>query len=381
MVEVRNIESRIMKIFEHLHTHPEISWKETETTEYLKNILVESGCNVRTFVDCTGVIGEIGEGKPVVAIRADMDALWQEVDGKFQANHSCGHDSHMTMVLGVLLSIKEMADIPNGTIRFIFQPAEEKGTGALKMVEENVVDDVDFLYGVHLRPIQEVRSGMATPALFHGAARHITGEVLGEDTHGARPHLGVNAIEIGAELVQRLNHIHADPMIPHSVKFTKFQAGGESANIIPGNATFSIDLRAQTNDMIEKLTTSVEDAVKSISDYYHVPINLSLESMMASAIVDPEAQEFMADSIRKVLGEENLVDPVTTTGSEDFHFYTLKKNHIKASVLGLGCDLKPGLHHPNMSFDHQMLMPGVQILTNTVLETLAHLANSHNLKS
>ncbi|WP_163531181.1 M20 peptidase aminoacylase family protein [Halobacillus ihumii] len=375
-----DIEKKVMEIFEHLHTHPEISWKETGTTEYIKNLLVENGCRVRTFDDCTGVIGEIGEGKPVVGIRADMDALWQEVNGTFQANHSCGHDSHMSMVLGVLLSIQEMDHVPNGTIRFIFQPAEEKGTGALKMVEKNVVDDVDYLYGVHLRPIQEVENGMATPALFHGAARHITGEIKGEDTHGARPHLGVNAIEIGAELVQKLNHIHIDPMIPHSVKFTKFQAGGESANIIPGNATFSIDLRAQKNDAIEKLTTSVEEAVKSVSDYYGVPIDLSLESMMASAIVDPEAQAFMAESIKEVLGEENLVDPVTTTGSEDFHFYTLKKEHIKASVMGLGCDLKPGLHHPNMSFDHGMIMPGVRILAGAVLKTLEHLNDSDKLR-
>lgn len=372
-MKTTTIQTKVMEIFEHLHTHPETSWNEVETTEFLKNILIENGCKVRTFDDCTGVIGEIGNGKPVVGIRADMDALWQEVDGKFQANHSCGHDSHMTMVLGVLLSIKEMDTIPNGTIRFIFQPAEEKGTGALKMIEKNVVDDVDYLYGVHLRPVQEVENGMATPALFHGAARHITGEILGEDTHGARPHLGVNAIEVGSELVQKLSLIHIDPLIPHSVKVTKFIAGGESANIIPGNATFSIDMRAQANDIIEKLTASVQEAVQSISEYYHVPINLSVESMMASAIVNPEAQEFMAESIKKVLGEENLVAPITTTGSEDFHFYTLKKDHIKATVLGLGCDLKPGLHHPKMAFDHKMIMPGVQILTNTVLSTLQHL--------
>ncbi|ASK62448.1 amidohydrolase [Virgibacillus phasianinus] len=366
------IEAKVMEIFEHLHTHPETSWNEVETTEFIKNILIDSGCKVRTFDDCTGVVGEIGDGKPVVGIRADMDALWQEVNGKFQANHSCGHDSHMTMVLGVLLSIKEMESIPNGTIRFIFQPAEEKGNGALKIIEKNVVDDVDYLYGVHLRPIQEVENGMATPALFHGAAKHIDGEIIGEDTHGARPHLGVNAIEVGSELVQKLSHIHIDPMVPHSVKVTKFLAGGESSNIIPGNATFSIDMRAQTNEIIEKLATSVEEAVQSISDYYHVPINLSVESMMASAIVDPEAKDIMADSIKKVLGAENLVAPVTTSGSEDFHFYTLKKDHIKATVLGLGCDLKPGLHHPNMSFDHKMIIPGVKILTNTILSTLEH---------
>ncbi|WP_077324608.1 M20 peptidase aminoacylase family protein [Virgibacillus siamensis] len=367
------IDNKIMNIFEHLHNHPEISWHETETTNYIKQILENHGCKITTFDDCTGVIGEIGNGDPVVAVRADMDALWQEVNGRFCANHSCGHDSHMSMVLGVLLKISEMDSLPQGTIRFIFQPAEEKGTGALKMIEKGVIDDVSYMYGVHLRPVHEVKDNMAAPAILHGAGQHISGEIKGEDTHGARPHLGVNAIEVGAELLQKLNHIHADPQVPHSIKFTKFQAGGESSNVIPGSAAFSIDIRAQRNDVIDELASKVKQSVQSVSAFYNVPIELDIGSATASANSDKNAQKIMSESIGEVLGEENIAPPVVTSGSEDFHFYTFKKPDLKATLLGLGCDLKPGLHHPYMTFNHDMIVPGSEILLKTVLKTLTHL--------
>lgn len=102
----------IMDIFDHLHANPEVSWKEYQTTEYLTEKLKAAGCRTRTFDDCTGVVGEIGEGSPVVAVRADIDALWQEVDGVFQANHSCGHDSHMTMALGTMMLLKSQPQLP-----------------------------------------------------------------------------------------------------------------------------------------------------------------------------------------------------------------------------------------------------------------------------
>lgn len=361
---------KLESIFNHLHTHPEVSWNEIETTKYAKKVLEDNGCRVQTFDDCPGVIGEIGEGKPVVALRADMDALWQQVDGEFQANHSCGHDAHMTMVLGVLFSLKQLANLPKGTIRFIFQPAEEKGAGALKMVEKGVADDIDFLYGVHLRPIQEARSGKAAPTIIHGAARIIEGKIIGEDSHGARPHLGPNAIDVGAALVGLINGIHSDPMVPHSVKMTKFLAGGESANIIPGSADFSVDLRAQTNEAMDELQEHLENAISFLAREYQVKIELSTEAEIAAAVVDLEAQEFMAEAIRSSIGSENLLEPIVTPGGDDFHFYTLKRPHLKATMLGLGCDLQPGLHHPNMTFNHDMLPVGTDILTKAVLLTL-----------
>ncbi|MFJ7677086.1 M20 peptidase aminoacylase family protein [Peribacillus sp. NPDC097198] len=360
---------RIIEIFDHLHAHPETSWNEVKTTDFIADILTENQCTVTRFADCTGVIGEMGEGRFTVGLRSDIDALWQEVNDTFQANHSCGHDGHMTLALGVFLVLKEMNFQPKGKLKFLFQPAEEKGTGALKMIEEKVVDDIDFLYGVHVRPAEEVSDGQAAPAIVHGSAQFIKGEILGTDAHGARPHQGQNAIEIGASFITLLNSIHLNPSIPYSVKMTQFSAGGESSNIIPGKATFSLDLRAQDNDVMKELTMKVKKIAQTLAIANGVEITLEPSAYVAAAHVDEQAQAIMAEAITDTLGKENLVPPVITTGGEDFHFYTLKKPTIKATMLGLGCGLTPGLHHPLMTFNKEALLSGIEILTKAILLT------------
>jgi amidohydrolase len=372
---VEEIRPLVMEIFEYLHEHPEVSWKEYKTTEYVANLLKELGCHVTKFDDCTGVVGEIGTGPFTVALRADLDAIWQEVDGSFRANHSCGHDAHMTLVLGAFILLQRMDFVPKGKLKLIFQPAEEKGTGALKLVERKVVDDVDFLYGVHLRPFQEVENGKAAPAIINGAAQFITGEIKGPDAHGARPHLNVNAIEVGAALVNEFNRIHLNPMVPHSVKMTRFLAGGDSGNVIPGNAKFSIDLRAQTNSVMDELIHAVDDIVRSVASLYGTEMNLVYESRVAAAEVNDQAKMMMAQAITEVLGSESLVDPVVTPGGEDFHFFTIKRPHIKATMLGLGCGLRPGLHHPQMTFERESILTGIEILANTVQNTFEKYGN------
>ncbi|WP_025027333.1 M20 peptidase aminoacylase family protein [Caldalkalibacillus mannanilyticus] len=366
---LKKLKPQVMQIFHHLHRHPEISWKEYKTTEYIAQFLQNNGCQVRTFSDCTGVVGEWGSGSPTIALRADMDALWQSVNGSFQANHSCGHDAHMTMVLGTILLLKEMSFAPKGKLKLIFQPAEEKGAGALRMIEKGLIDDVDYLYGVHLRPSQEVENRKAAPAIIHGASQKITGEIIGQEAHGAKPHLGINAIEVGASVVNALGKIHVDPMIPYSVKMTRFQAGGESGNIIPGYAQFTLDLRAQTNQQMEALFQKVEKVVKVIAELYSVEIALEYGFRLVAAEVNDEAKKIMSKSIVEALGKANLIPPVVTSGGEDFHFYIQKRPELKATMLGLGCDLYPGLHHPEMTFDREALLVGIEILTKTVLQT------------
>ncbi|PLS18304.1 amidohydrolase [Bacillus sp. M6-12] len=366
---IKTLKPTIDSVFEHLHHNPEVSWQEYKTTEYLQQLLMERGFSVQTFEDCTGMVVEAGEGDFCVALRTDMDALWQEVDGTFQANHSCGHDAHMTMAVGAMLLLQQLNALSKGKFKFIFQPAEEKGTGALKMIEKQVVDDVDFLYGVHLRPIQELRDGEAIPAILHGAAKFLTGEIIGEDAHGARPHLGQNAIEIGASLINEMKNIHLDPMVPYTAKVTKFHAGGESGNLIPGKASFSIDLRAQTNVVMNELTEKTTKIADSLAKLYGVEITLETVASVAAAEANQEAIQFMKKAIVDSIGEQHLKAPVVTSGGEDFHFYTLKRPHIKATMLGLGCDLQPGLHHPKMSFNQERIYSGIEILAKTVLNT------------
>lgn len=366
-------EEKTLEAFNYLHDNAEISWEEENTTKYIKEMLEASGCETTTFEDSTGVIGRYGnfsKGLPVVAIRADIDALWQEVDGKFQANHSCGHDAHMSMVLGVLWKLKETPEIEDKVaIKFIFQPAEEVGEGALKMVENGAVDDVDYLYGVHLRPIEETAMGSATPVIVHGATQIIQVQVTGADAHGARPHLNTNAIEVGTELVNLLSKIHLDPRIPHSVKMTKFEAGGKSANIIPGSASFSFDLRAQNNEVMDDLIEKVHAIFDSIRNLYDIQLEITKMSGIAAAKTNEEAITIMRKSIGNVLGEDRVDEPLLTPGGDDFHFYTIKRPELKATMLGLGCDLAPGLHHPKMTFNPKALKNGVDILFETIVQT------------
>ncbi|MCM3791377.1 amidohydrolase [Domibacillus indicus] len=363
-------ENRLLEIFEHLHAHPEISWKETETTAYISQLLTKEGVRSYTFDDCTGLIAEIGSGSPVVAVRADIDALWQQVDGKFRANHSCGHDAHMSIVIGTILTLKDQVTEGGGTVRFIFQPAEETGTGALKMVKKGVVDDVDYLFGIHLRPIEEVPFGKITPSVHHGAVAFLHGKVIGDDAHGARPHQGVNAIEVMSSLSRQLNTINFSPFEPYSAKMTHIEAGGQSLNIIPGSGKFGLDVRAQRNKVLLDLQKAVEHKIEQISMLYEVQIDYEWMDFTPAAEVSEEAEAFLRKGIIEVCGEQALAEPLITSGSDDFHFYTIKRPHIKACMMGLGAGLTPGLHHPHMTFDRRIIKIGAEALAASVRHAL-----------
>lgn len=358
---------KIYETFDHLHKHPELSWEEKETTKFVEQKLKDAGCHrVITFDDCTGVVGDIGNFSgdcPIIAIRADMDALYQEVDGKMQANHSCGHDAHMTLVLGVLYSINNNELLKRIGVRFIFQPAEEVGAGALKLVEKGVVDEVDYLYGVHLRPIQELRSGFASPAIIHSATRSVQFEIDGEDAHGARPHLTQNAIEIGAYIMNALHSLYFDPTIPHSAKVTRFISGGKNTNIIPGKASMAIDMRAQTNGLMKELHQRVLEIIHNAQEIFRTPIHITDDYGIVAAESSEGAQEIAAKAIEKVLGSEKLAEGIITPGGDDFHYYKVNVPRLKATMIGLGCDLQPGLHHPDMQFEVDSLFNGIKIFT------------------
>ncbi|MEQ6854073.1 M20 peptidase aminoacylase family protein [Lysinibacillus capsici] len=368
--ELDYLRPRLMEIFTYLHANPEISWHEVETTNYIVELLTQEGFSPKRFKNSTGLYVDVGKGNPKVGLRTDIDALWQEVDGHFRANHSCGHDGHMTMAIGTLLLLKELQQSINGTIRVIFQPAEEKGTGALSVLEEGVIDDLDYLFGVHVRPVHELEDGTYCAALYHGASRLLEGEIIGEDAHAARPHLGINAIEVGATIIEDLRTIHTDPMVPVSVKMTKFHAGGDSGNIIPGNASFTIDIRAQQNKAMDDLAQGVKRVIDSSKLLHKVQIELRTVANIVAAEVDTSAQYLMEQAIIQAAGLSNLRKPVHTPGGEDFHHYAVQRPHLKTTMLGLGCGLTPGLHHPKMKFKQARLVTGVEILTRAVLLAL-----------
>ncbi|WP_431028814.1 amidohydrolase [Lysinibacillus sp. LZ02] len=363
MKQVAKIE-QLPTWFEYFHTNPEVSWKEFNTTKKIASILDELNVPYYTFPDVTGLIAEIGEGEEVIAVRADIDALWQEVDGVMQANHSCGHDANMTMVLGALVRLKEMP--LKKRIRFIFQPAEETGGGALAMIKRDVLKDVTYLYGIHLRPIEELPFGKVAPAIHHGAAVFLEGSIHGIDAHGARPHQGKNAIDVLMAMQQMLSTLHMDPFEACSAKLTKMVADGGSINIIPGKATFSMDIRAQKNSVIFDLQSRIEKGFQHISQMFDVEIKWEWLDLTPGAEVCEEAARIAELSIIEALGKDCLAPAVVTPGSDDFHFYTINKPELKAAMIGIGADLAPGLHHPQMAFNRDALQIGADVLTTTL---------------
>lgn len=359
------VESQILEWFEHFHKYPEVSWKEFDTTEKIAEILDSLNVSYRLFDDVTGLLAEIGEGEEVIAIRADIDALWQEVDGVYRANHSCGHDANISMVLGALLLLKDKK--LNKRIRFIFQPAEEKGNGANSMIDRGALEDVTHLFGVHLRPIEELPFGKVSPAIHHGAAMFLEGKIKGMDAHGARPHQGQNAIDVAVAIHQSLKNLYFSPFEAYSAKLTKIQAGGESSNIIPGMASFSIDARAQKNSVLKQIKAQIEKDLHALQTLFNINIEWDWQDITPGAEVSDEAASIAREGIIEAIGKENLAEEVITSGSDDFHFYTIRQPELKAAMIGVGADLSPGLHHPHMSFDRKALYIGAEVLMKTLL--------------
>ncbi len=307
------VKKKIGEWFNHFHAHPEVSWKEVETTAKLAEILTEMDVKHHIFSDVTGVVAEIGEGDRIIAVRADIDALWQEVDGMLKANHSCGHDANMAMVLGALryLQTEELSS----KIRFIFQPAEEKGNGANAMIERGAIDGVSHLFGVHLRPQEEMPFGKVTPSIHHGAALFLEGKIIGTDAHGARPQQGKNALDPLFAIAQFIKTINFSPYEAYSAKLTKVQAGGESLNIIPGTATFAIDARAQSNAVLNKLKERIDEGIIAIGKLHAVEIELTWSDYRPAAEVSEEAAAIAAEAIVETVGEEAFAPAIITSGS------------------------------------------------------------------
>ena len=362
--------SNVKEYYAVLHENPELGHKEYKTSAWLAEKLTAAGYSVQAEIGGTGVIGTLTGALPgpVVVVRADMDALCHMIDGQECAVHSCGHDAHSAMVLAMA---EQMAkQIGRGILKILFQPAEETLTGALCMIQAGVLDDADIVLGIHLRPFQEAKKGQATAALYHGASYILEATLEGVASHGARPHLGVNVIDAAAAVVNAVNAIHMNPVVPTTVKVTKLQAGGGALNAIPDKAELALDLRSQDNVLMEELIKKTTRAIETAAATVDAKANVTIKGGVPAAEYHPEIIALAEEAIREVLGHDGLLPPITTPGGEDFHFFVKHKPSIKAGYIGIGCDLTPGLHHPHMSFDVNALQGGVDILSYMVQKLL-----------
>lgn len=361
-------EQQILTDFDYLHTRGETAFNEVNTTNYLAKRLDEMGISYERFDDFTGLIATIGDGrKPIIGLRSDIDALKQDYQGKTQVLHSCGHDSHMSMVLAVASYFAANPDKVNGTLKLIFQPAEETVTGAERVIKSGQLGKLDYLYGVHLRAKDETRVRHAEPVIFAAATRTYWVTITGKTAHAGRPQLGANVIDGFSALNEKFKQIKIDTDLPYSITTTMFHAG-ESSNIVPDKGTFAVDLRARDNDLMDKLQALAFQAMEDVS-VDGIQVTLDGNDLSPATIPSEPAINNMSQAIKEVLGDDGLDEAEPTQGGDDFHFYAYDGVVKESTMLGLGCDLTPGLHVPGMTFDHTAMFDGARILIDVIQRT------------
>lgn len=352
-----------MEYFQHLHEIPELGWEEQETSSFIADELENLGLEVhKNILDTTAVIG-ILRGKepgPILAMRADMDALpYPDENGVIHAIHACGHDAHSAMVLSVAKRIALDGGIEKGEIRFVFQPAEEKLGGAKLILESGELEGIDGIIGCHLRPTQDLLLHEATAKVLHAANVVLRAKVVGKSCHAAQPHQGSNPINAVSAIVSSINAIRENPQVPHSAKVTQLSAASAATNIISDEATFTVDIRAQTNEVMSSLVQKVHDAIMRGAEANGTKAEIVELARADAAQIDDTMTKLAKKAMDGVV--EKIKPSILNSGSEDFHFYSTLGGY-KSAYIGIGANLTPGLHNPKMTFDKAALSDGSEIL-------------------
>ncbi len=357
----------VLQTYDALHSMPELATQEYKTAAYVAEFLQSHGIEVVTGIANTGLVAYVRSDQPgpVLALRADMDALNHIVDDQLVTMHTCGHDAHTTMVLFAGLMAKELNLVKKGTLKLIFQPSEEQETtsGARAMARAGVLDEVDMCIGIHLRPIQEAKMNEAIAALKHGALTIINGEVIGQMSHSGRPHMGKNPIDAIASIVHAVNAIWVDPGVPASAKMIAVQSGDPMTTSIPEKGHVTVDLRADNNETMDELIRKVSHAIQAGAATIGCEGQVNVVPGLPAPVYDESMIQIAREAITEVLGSTGMLGIKRTTGADDFHEFTRWKPELKTTYIGLGCDLTPGLHHPDMSFNRDALLNGIRILS------------------
>jgi amidohydrolase len=380
------------------HQHPELGNRETRTAKVIADELRRLGYDVKAGVAHTGVVAVLKGAKPgpVVALRADMDALpvTEQVDLPFKSTvkttwngqevgvmHACGHDNHMAMLLGAATVFARIRDQLAGTIKLIFQPAEEgppagEQGGAELMVKEGVLENprVDAIFGLHVFPMTagtiEYRSG---PLMASGDA--FTIRIKGRQTHGAVPWGGIDPIVVGAQIVMALQTI-----VSRTVNITEAPAvvtigafnGGNRFNIIPETVELLGTVRAFNEDVRKDIHRRIRDIATKTAEAAGATVEISYGIGYPVTINDPALTEKMGPTLRRVAGPDNVRQSALTGTAEDFSYFQQKVPGMFffLGVTPKGVDPKtaPGNHSPLFFADESALPVGVRALTNLALD-------------
>ncbi len=366
-----------------IHAHPELAFHETRTAELVAAELGKYGVEVHRGIARTGVVGVLRNGNStrMIGLRADMDALPLREMNEFPHRskhegcmHACGHDGHTTMLLGAARHLATHRDF-DGTVVFIFQPAEESEGGAAVMIEDGLFEKfpVDAVYGLHNWPGIPVgeMAVMPGPVMAGTCAFEIT--VRGHGCHAAMPHQGVDTIVAASQLVQALQTVVARNLHPCDaavVSVTQFHSGS-AWNIIPEEAVLRGTIRSFKPGVQESVERAIERLCSGVAAAYGAQIGVVFDHRYPATVNSAAETEICRRAAATTLGDERVrKDEMPSMGAEDFA-YMLREKPGCYVWLGNG----PGtggctLHNPHYDFNDEIIALGVRYWVNLVRETL-----------
>jgi amidohydrolase len=365
-----------------LHRIPEIGYTEEKTSAYVADYLNREGLAVQTGIAQFGVVGLIETGKQgaCVMIRADMDALpLQEETGLEFASthdgvmHACGHDAHMAIGLAAATVLNKIKDDLSGTVKFVFQPAEEGPGGAEPMIKAGVMENpkVDYTIGCHVWPeIPEGTIGVRSGPFLAAMDRYDL-KIIGKGGHGAMPHLCVDALEVGTQVVsalQRISSRHMSPLDPVVVTVGSFHAG-TAFNIIPGEAVLSGTTRTFDLDIWHSWEERLEKVIRGVCESMGAEYEFKFSKGYPPTVNDDAMADLVRRCAAEVVGAEKVVEPEKTMGGEDMSFF-LQAAQGCFFALGTGHEDRAAVHNPRFSFNEDILPLGVETHCRYVMELL-----------
>ena len=398
---INDIEPKVIEWRRYFHENPELSNREFNTSKKIAEHLKSLGLEVQTGIAHTGVVGILKGNKPgpVVALRADIDGLpvtertpvpfASKVKSEYNGietgvMHACGHDTHIAILMGTAEVLSKLKNEIKGTVKFIFQPAEEgtpngENGGAKMMVEEGVLKnpDVDAIFGLHISAGTDVGKITYKPAGIMAASQSYKIMVKGKQTHGSRPWGGIDPIVISAQIINGLQTI-----ISRDTELTKEAAvitvglirGGIRSNIIPEEVEMIGTIRTLDYDMQKKLNDEMKKRVPAIAQAFGGDATIEIEKGYPITYNNVKLTAKMLPSLQKGAGKENVLLIDAITGAEDFSYFQKEVPGLYFFLGGKPISVKPedaASHHtPDFFIDESGLKLGVTTFINLTLDYL-----------
>ena len=332
--EIKEIEKMIIDWRRDFHQFPELSFQEHRTGDVIADELRSMGLEPKIKVGKTGVTADLKFGNgPVIGLRADMDALpIQETSGlPFSSQndgvmHACGHDGHMAMLLGAAKALTQKDNQYNGTVRFIFQPAEEGEGGARYMIEDGCLEGIDEIYGIHVWNYQPVGEVGVKDGPVLAAADMFDIKIKGIGGHGAAPQGTVDSVVVASYLVQALQTIvsrNTNPLESTVISIGKIN-GGNNFNIIADEVSLSGTARAYSEENRNLIKTRMEEIIKGVEKTYNANITFDYKDGYPPTINHVGPTQKVLKAAEKVVGDKAGM-PYLSMGGEDFAYYLKEK--------------------------------------------------------